>query len=131
MMLSFMDPTGYSVFLFDYFINYLRKIWEASFSREHEMEADQLGLQIALAACFEMQKGISVMEKLANYQKELLNLTENRVTGWTDDHPASIERFEYLQTLLVTLLQEEKQQQRCQGMMNDLKRTGLWQSLFG
>ena len=58
------DATGLTSFLFDYMVGKLSHMVLAARSRECELEADVLGLKIAARACFNVEKGITVMEKL-------------------------------------------------------------------
>jgi Zn-dependent protease with chaperone function len=64
-LLSLVDPLGISALFYDYLANILRKIVDASYSRTIETEADLLGVEITANACFDIRKGVGVMQKLA------------------------------------------------------------------
>lgn len=138
MILSFIDPTGFSIFFFDYLVQKLRSGVSAVFSREHEEEADTLGVSIGMIACFDMKKGANIMKKLADAQKQAAGEEEYRVTQWLDDHPASMERY-----LRLLKIEEEMQENvhkehpeakgkhlnglpHCHSLVTDLKKVGLW-----
>lgn len=138
MVLSFIDPTGFSIFFFDYVVQKLRSSVDAAFSREHEEEADTLGMSIGMIACFDMKKGAYIMKKLADLQKQAAGEEEYRATQWLDDHPASIERFQRLLKLEEEIQEnihkqypEEKGKYynglpHCHSLVSDLKKVGLW-----
>eukprot|EP01034_Spumella_vulgaris_P022429 gene22429-28554_t len=89
LIMSLVDPAGISTFIFDVYLNKFREYIRAGYSRLHEQEADDLGMQIAGKACFNVGLGVNVFKKLA----ELDGRTK---TDWADTHPASIERYQKL-----------------------------------
>lgn len=129
--ITLIDPVGFYVFAFDAGANSLRRFFEASFSRDHEFEADSLGMRIALRACYSPDKGAMVMKKLAELQKLHESTDDYHKTTMFDDHPASIERYQLLLELYDKLPEEEKN--RCRPLMDSLQHAapGLWRSIFG
>lgn len=129
--ITLIDPTGFHVFAFDIGANSLRKMLEASFSRDHENEADELGLRIAQRACFHGEHGVEVMKKLADLQKLHEDTKDYHKTTMFDDHPASIERYEHLLELYKQLPEEEKN--RCKPIFQSMQEAAptLWRSIFG
>ena len=64
----------------------------AANSREHESEADWLGMMIAARGCFDIHKATYAMKKLSD-----IEMANGRVeSGWTDTHPLSIDRYNQL-----------------------------------
>ena len=60
-----MDPTEGILSLFIMAaLRYMRQIISASNSREHEEQADELGLKLAAMSCFDTRKGSKVMASL-------------------------------------------------------------------
>lgn len=71
MLLTLVDPTGLSAIFYDYLANLLRQLIDASHSRLVEVEADTLGLEITANACFDIRKGVVIMQKLAMVSQEI------------------------------------------------------------
>uniref|UniRef100_A0A7S1UWR7 Peptidase M48 domain-containing protein n=2 Tax=Grammatophora oceanica TaxID=210454 RepID=A0A7S1UWR7_9STRA len=66
-LLLSMDPTeGVLSVVFVGALAWIRTALSASYSREHEREADALGLQLAARACFDTKKGAIVFQKLGD-----------------------------------------------------------------
>lgn len=130
--ITLIDPVGFYVFALDYGANYIRQIFEASYSREHETEADVFGLRISSNACFHTENGITVMKKLAELDRQLMGSGDYSHTHWNDDHPASIERFEHLLQLHATApeLYNHSIQSKCKSVVEDLYKSGVW-GIFG
>lgn len=63
-ILTFVDPTGLSSFAFDYLVGKIGALLLAARSRDCESEADHMGVQIAARACFDVEKGIYIHNKL-------------------------------------------------------------------
>lgn len=91
-LMTLVDPVGIFSFLFDAVIGHLRGYLQANFSREHEFEADELGLLLTSLACFDIKAGAHVHEKLAE-------LSHHRATHLNDTHPSSVDRKRILQQL--------------------------------
>lgn len=91
-LMSLVDPLGMSSFLFDMAVNWMRKYISASYSRQHEHDADELGLLLTSLSCYDINSGASLHKKLASF-------THRHNTGWLDTHPASIERHENITEL--------------------------------
>lgn len=88
-LMSIVDPTGISSYLFDKLLDYLKNVIMARYSRQKEDEADDLGIRLASLACYDVNEGIKVFEKL----QKLDTRTE---TSWEDSHPSSYERYKRL-----------------------------------
>lgn len=129
--ITLIDPVGFHVFAFDIGANSLRRLFEASFSRDHENEADEFGMRIALRACYHPDQGATVMKRLADLQKQHEQTDEYHKTTMFDDHPASIDRYNRLLEMYAKLPEEEKT--RCAPTMHAMKSAapGLWRTLFG
>lgn len=82
-------------------IETVNSVFRAAYSREHEKEADQLGLELVTKAGYHPQGFVSC---LANLQKEMEFLTgEKEKAGLLDDHPVTSERLAYLNQQIPTL----------------------------
>lgn len=85
----------------------------ASYSREHEREADELGIKLTAMACYDTKEASRVFHKMHLQNVESgLEASSGRVglLSFFDTHPPSDERF---QSLLEV---------RC----NDFERSLLW-----
>jgi Zn-dependent protease with chaperone function len=75
----------------------VRSALMAANSREHEREADDLGVEIAARACFDTIKGAEVMKKmyhLSTLERPLSQQsTGSKVAHLYDSHPPSEERY--------------------------------------
>ena len=67
----------------------------AANSREHEHEADRLGLFIASRGCFDVKKGILALKKIADRE----NAKGEKTVTWHDTHPPSTDRYAALRVL--------------------------------
>jgi Zn-dependent protease with chaperone function len=70
----------------------------AAYSREHERQADELGLVLAARACFDTARGIQVMHKMHQHSVSAAPSTiqSSTISLW-DTHPPSLERYQQLQ----------------------------------
>jgi len=84
-VMSMVDPLGLGSFFFDMFVSRLGTYVAASFSRQHESDADELGLLLTSLACFDIKAGANVHEKLSHFSGD-------HSTKLTDTHPSSMER---------------------------------------
>ena len=86
----------------------LHKVLSAASSREHEREADDLGIELAARACFDTADGVRVMNKM--HLKSIAPASESAeraaskgaaqqhvVLNLLDTHPPTLERYEHLQ----------------------------------
>jgi hypothetical protein len=111
-LLLSLDPTA--GFLSMGIIYLLRQLLSAAHSRHNEWQADELGLQLAAAACFDTVQGCNIMAKLHQLQQQQvqqqLDLSPSSrlftqvasVGGLMDSHPPSLERLERLRHLAAT-----------------------------
>jgi Zn-dependent protease with chaperone function len=108
---GFINPGGIFSYIFD---NWLapktEKLIQASFSRYHEEEADDFGLEIASEACFDTAKGIRVFKKLENYVDSVTG-SHKEHASWVDSHPSMHDRIEVLSEKNKTLVKSSKE--RC------------------
>jgi hypothetical protein len=100
-LMAFVDPTGLLSYVFDGLIAQFRGYIEASYSRQHETEADELGLVLMSLSCYDMQAGVFVHNKLAELQ-------QHRTTQLGDSHPSSDERVGVLYGLVKHYENEHK-----------------------
>ena len=118
-----MDPTEGVLSLFIMTsLRYIRQILSASNSRQHEEEADELGLKLAAMSCFDTHQGSKVMAKLyqiseksddikqigSNEDETILNSTngdDNKdkkgyvLQSFMDSHPPTMLRYDNLLNL--------------------------------
>jgi len=121
-----LDPTqGVLSFFVVAALDYARNIFQASHSRKHETEADELGIKLAAMSCFDTRNAPEVFRKMHDHHLELdatnrstltsgdaVQSKNNVSTGNTDDdeskhrlssfldtHPPSLMRYEYLMRL--------------------------------
>eukprot|EP01038_Epipyxis_sp_PR26KG_P019864 gene19864-28118_t len=89
-LMIFIDPSGgvYTLIM-DYLVNQVRIFMTAQYSRDHENDADDLGLLITTMACYDVIKGINIFNKFAVLDKK-------HGTDLSDSHPCSIERYDKL-----------------------------------
>jgi Zn-dependent protease with chaperone function len=87
-LLLSMDPTAGVISLgFITLLYYIRSMISASYSRENEYEADELGLIITARACFDTISGVDVMYKLYEHgigihKNDPIPANANKETGW-------------------------------------------------
>lgn len=91
-LMSLIDPVGLGSFIFDIVVTRFGKYIQAGYSRQHEFEADELGLTLASLACFDMKAGHSLHQKLGA-------ATHHHETSWEDSHPSSLDRLRKLVSL--------------------------------
>jgi Zn-dependent protease with chaperone function len=107
----------------------LRKAAAAAFSREHEQEADDLGLIIAARACFDTVKGAEVMH--AMHQHSISAGTElvrdSNLVRLYDTHPPSLERYRLLKEKSVDENYTKYLDRQCATVSSRL-REALWGS---
>jgi len=81
-------------------ISALHNFLSLSYSRHHELEADELGIELAARACFDTKVAALTFKRMHDHdvetQRELYGAasTDRRPTSFMSSHPASIERFE-------------------------------------
>ncbi|CAB9526628.1 Metalloendopeptidase OMA1, mitochondrial [Seminavis robusta] len=77
---------------------WMRGVLMASFSREHETEADELGTQLAAMACYDTKRGSLVMKKMHDHQVKMSGQpksnSDSHLLHLLDSHPPSIDRYE-------------------------------------
>lgn len=91
-LMTLVDPVGIFSFLFDASIGHLRRYMTANYSRQHEFEADQLGLLLTSLTCFDIKAGAHVWEKFNEHG-------HHQGAGLYDSHPSSAERKRILTQL--------------------------------
>lgn len=69
----------------------LRQAITASFSRDHEREADELGIKLAAMACYNTQRAASVFQRL--HEKEQIPSAGNKLFSFANSHPPTEERY--------------------------------------
>lgn len=68
-----------------------RRACTASFSRDHEREADELGIKLAAMACYNTHRAASVFQRL--HEKEQVPSTGNKLFSFANSHPPTDERY--------------------------------------
>jgi len=101
-LLSMLDPSGILTFALAYFGYKLSSYRSAAHSRQHEREADDMGLKIAALACYDTQKGSHVFGKLA----KLGGSARQQEFHYMDTHPLPLEREQELVTQSATIRRE-------------------------
>ena len=91
-LMSMVDPIGLGSFLFDMVVSRFGDYIQASYSRQNEFDADELGLLLTSMACFDINAGASVHEKLGEH-------SHHHEASLSDTHPSSRERKHKLITL--------------------------------
>lgn len=69
----------------------LRGAATARFSRDHERQADELGIKLAAMACYDTQKAAAVFQRL--HEKERLPTTTSNLLSFADSHPPTADRY--------------------------------------
>lgn len=107
----------------------LRGMASASFSRDHESEADEMGIKIAARACFDTSKGTIVMRKMHEHSVSIRGdvPTDNSIVRLYDSHPPSLDRFKYLQSRAEDENYTKYTNKQCKTMSSQL-REALWGS---
>jgi Zn-dependent protease with chaperone function len=127
-----LDPTA--GFLSMGLIYLVRQLLSAAHSRQNELQADELGLQLAAAACFDTEAGTRIMAKMHQLQQQQLeqqpasmNFVSNvaSIGGWMDSHPPSLERLQRMQTLATTI-HNRNQHPECRTITKRLYRAMAW-----
>lgn len=77
----------------------VRKIFMASYSREYETEADELGTKLAAMACYDTTRGVEVFRKMHEYA---LRYDGHGKSNMLSSHPASLERYENTKQLSIS-----------------------------
>ena len=102
-----LDPTaGLVTFAIVGILTFAQKAIEMAYSRQHEREADELGLKL-LAKCrqFDLEAGAQFMFRLHNAEES------GGKTGWLDSHPASLERARQIYQESKNMTAEHQHQQ--------------------
>ena len=94
------DPTGFVSLVIETGVvaQLLNLTVEAPASREHEHEADALGLQMVVRACRNPREAIKAHEVLARYEQEAGGAPDKITLGAS--HPATLERIAALKAAL-------------------------------
>jgi predicted Zn-dependent protease len=100
-LLVMIDPTGVFSFVVDLLESQVFKYIEASHMRSEESEADELGIQITAAACFDTQKASEIFGKLASLEEKIksdLGIFGTQ-SSWNSSHPITEERYRHMYEL--------------------------------
>lgn len=76
------------------FLATLRTAFSAAHSREHENQADKMGIQLAAMACFDTYKAADVFRKM--HEQNIGAPKKHKLLVFADSHPPSRERYENL-----------------------------------
>mmetsp|Transcript_36305 Transcript_36305/g.116969 ORF Transcript_36305/g.116969 Transcript_36305/m.116969 type:complete len:372 (-) Transcript_36305:116-1231(-) len=114
-VLSLIDPTGVLEFVLTAtFGQWLEAAYVKEYSRVSEAQADDCGIGILHAGCFDIRAASSMMAKVGE-------ASGHTRASWTDTHPPPLERVEHLQRRAVALA-EEGTHQDCRSVVQLLKR---------
>jgi Zn-dependent protease with chaperone function len=109
-LLLSLDPTeGLLSLAFMTLLASLRSALGASYSREHEREADELGIKLTAMACFDTKEASVVFHKMHLQNLESgMEASSGRVglLSFFDTHPPSDERFRSLLEVSIVLYTE-------------------------
>mmetsp|Transcript_4779 Transcript_4779/g.6581 ORF Transcript_4779/g.6581 Transcript_4779/m.6581 type:complete len:327 (-) Transcript_4779:173-1153(-) len=132
-LLSLVDPIGIFSLCFEFAVDLLRRLVMASYSRQHEIEADTLGVKLAAGACFNVNEGVLVFDKLQKLSKskEVSTSNSSMARFWLDSHPASSDRLQSLQLLASQHMKDTALMARCGRMRGDLSAVGLLRHYMG
>jgi Zn-dependent protease with chaperone function len=103
------------------------KALAAAYSRQHEREADELGLVLAARACFNTQKGVQVMHTMHQHHvsAEPHHVSNNSsLVQLMDTHPPSLERYHHLQQM--SFAEQPKKYAHCEKIS-----TRFWSAVWG
>jgi predicted Zn-dependent protease len=68
-----------------------------AYSRDHEYEADKMGIQIAARACFNTKLGVQVIQKMHDFNVAAKpNVQSSRISQVYDTHPPTLDRYDRL-----------------------------------
>jgi len=129
LLLSTVDPTGLFSLLFE--LPFASALFSAAvsspLSRQHERDADALGLTLVARACRDPSKAIRAHEQLAAIEASQSDFPD--VNHPFATHPPILDRLDALRTQLPTAM-EMYEQSGCTPIKYALKRAGLG-SLYG
>jgi len=101
----------------------LRTAVAAAHSRDHEREADELGIQLAAMACFDTKKAAKVFGKLHTHETGG-ELSPTKWTRFVDTHPSTADRYKDLLLASETENAEKYSTTTCQSVKNRMSM--LW-----
>lgn len=78
----------------------LRTAFTAAHSRDHEHQADTMGIQLAAMACFDTLRASEVFRKM--HEQHIGAPNQHKLLSFADSHPTSGERYENLVELSKT-----------------------------
>ena len=94
-----LDPTeGFLSLIVMGSLHYVRQAVESLFSRDHEIEADTMGIQIAAMACYDTKRASQVFYKMHQHDVKTRGESAHHTT-LLSTHPASLQRYEHFQQL--------------------------------
>jgi len=97
MLLSVLDVAGMDGIRVIIMIESLRRWFGNAYSREHEAEADKLGIQLAAMACFDTRRGAEVFRRMMEMESEsVMGRLPKWLVRFEMDHPLTVDRYKYL-----------------------------------
>lgn len=113
-LISTIDPSGgLGSLLLELLAPTIAKIVMMSNSREHECEADALGMRICAEACFDIKKSALMFENMATFSKEVDNRSKFSASHLLDSHPMSESRQKEALQHAATLLSNKYIYNKC------------------
>jgi Zn-dependent protease with chaperone function len=121
-LLLSMDPTeGVLALVVIGVLATLRTAFAAAHSRDHEREADELGIQLAAMACFNTKRAAKVFAKL--HENETGGGTQApKMIRFVDTHPSSADRYRQLVLASETENAEKYATTTCQSVASRLRK---------
>lgn len=121
LLLLSLDPTDGLVFFVT--VASLRSLWSRAFSRGHEREADELGVELAARACFDTRRAVKVFDRM----HQLSGGDAAIRLGILNTHPSSAERYELLREASAVENATKYADSSCQHLKQTLRRQWMWQ----
>ena len=113
----------------------LHRLLSAASSREHEREADDLGIELAARACYDTKHAAQVMYKMHHMavspaaDSNTTSNTQNKgALNLLDTHPPTLERFEHLKERSQTENYTKYRNAQCANVATRLFRMVWWSS---
>lgn len=121
-LLLSLDPTeGLLSLAFVASLAALRRAFTASFSRDHEREADELGIKLAAMACYNTHRAATVFQRL--HEKEQVPSTGNKLFSFANSHPPTEERYRDL--VLASESENADSYDNCSAIKKKMASAGL------
>jgi predicted Zn-dependent protease len=96
-VISLLDPIGLTTLLVEFGLGTaLKYSSELPMSREHETEADELGLEIMARACYDVRQATGFFTKMSSLEESAGR--RQKSSDWSSTHPSHPKRIANVQT---------------------------------